>query len=60
MSPVSRYDPGEDRTLSSVYEEYRQTSELLLPLGTGTGTLTIRRLLQQPSIPRTLKQRDSG
>ena len=26
----------------------RQTSELLLPLGTGTGTLTIRGLLQQP------------
>ena len=47
------------QTLSSVYEEYRQTSELLLPLGTGTGTLTIRRLLQQPSIPRILKQRDS-
>jgi hypothetical protein len=59
-SPVSTYDPGKDRTLSLIYKEYRQTSELLLPLGTGAGTLTVRRLLQQPSIPRTLKQRDSG
>ena len=46
--PVPSYDPGKDRTLSSIYEEYRQTSELLLSLGTGAGTLTIRGLLQQP------------
>ena len=59
-SPVSSYDPGKDRTLSLIYEECRQTSELLLLLGTGAGTLTVRRLLQQPSIPRILKQRDSG
>ena len=57
---VSSYDPREDRTLSSIYEECRQTSELLLSLGTGAGTLTNRGLLQQPSIPRILKQRDSG
>jgi hypothetical protein len=59
-SPVSPYNPGRGRTLSLIYEECRQTSELLLPLGTGAGTLTVRRLLQQPSIPRILKQRDSG
>jgi hypothetical protein len=41
-SPVSSYDPGEDRTLSLIYEEYRQTSELLLPFGTGAGTITVR------------------
>ena len=47
-STVSSDDSGKDRTLSSIYEECRQTSELLLPLGTGAGTLTIRGLLQQP------------
>jgi len=41
-SPISSYDPGDDRTLSSIYEEYRQNSELLLPLGIGAGTLTVR------------------
>ena len=41
-------------------EKYRQTLELLLPLGTGAGTLMVRGLLQQPPIPRILKQRDSG
>ena len=50
--PLSSYDPREDRTLSSVYEEYRQASELLLSLGTGTGNLKVRRILQQPSISR--------
>jgi hypothetical protein len=39
-SPVSSYDPRKDRTLSLIYEECRQTSELLLPLGAGTGTLS--------------------
>ena len=56
-SPASPYEAGKDRTLSLIYEECRQTSELLLSLGTGAGTLTVRRLLQQPSIPRILKQR---
>jgi hypothetical protein len=32
-------------TLSSIHEECRQTSKLLLPLGTGAGTLTVRGLL---------------
>ena len=50
MSPVSSYDPGEDRALSPIDEECRQTSELLLPLGAGAGTLTVRRLLQQSSL----------
>jgi hypothetical protein len=59
-SPVSYYVPGEDRTLSSTYEEHSQTSELLFPLGTGAGTLTVHRLLQQPSISRISKQRNSS
>ena len=59
-SPISPYHPGKDRTLSLIYEECRQTSELLLLLGTGAGTLTVRKLLQQPSTPRILKQRYSG
>ena len=41
-------DAEKDRTLSSVYEKCRQTSELLLPLGARAGTLTVRGLLQQP------------
>jgi hypothetical protein len=49
-----------NRTLSSINEEYSQTSELLLPLGTGAEDLTVRGLLQQPSIPRILIQLDSG
>jgi hypothetical protein len=48
--PVAYYDPEEDC----------QISELLLPLKTGAGTLTVRRLLQQPSIPRILKKHESG
>ncbi len=59
-SSVSPHDSGEDRTLSSIYEKYRQTSKLLLPLGVGARTLTVRGLLQQTSIPRISKQRDSG
>jgi hypothetical protein len=58
-SPISSCDSGKDRTLSSLHEECCQTSELLLPLGTGAGTRTVRGLLQQPQIPRILKQRDS-
>ena len=53
--PIPSHDPREDRTLSSIYEECRQTSELLLPFGTGAVTHTVRGLLQQSSIPRILK-----
>ena len=52
-SPGSSYEPGEDRALSSPYEEYRQTSELFLSLETEAETLTVRRLLKPP-IPRIL------
>jgi hypothetical protein len=45
-SSISPNDPREDRTLSSIYEECRKTSELLLSLGAGAGTFTIRGLLQ--------------
>ena len=58
--PLSSYDPREDRTLSSIHEECHKASELLLSLGAGAGTLSIRGLLQQPSIPRILKQRYSS